>query len=180
MIWSVERLRPYLEGFTFTVFTDHSSLLWLAKLSNPSVRLARWAMRLLAFDMKIIHRPGSQNQVPDALSRAFEDLCAMKEPTTGDAWYIGQFNKVQSSPDKFPDWKVDRGYLLVHKPDPWVDPLTGDRDAWKLVVPQELRPSVLKEAHDSPTAGHFGRFIPLQVQNLYFVITPLLLVRNAS
>lgn len=29
VLWSVEKLRPYLEGFRFTVHTDHSSFLWL-------------------------------------------------------------------------------------------------------------------------------------------------------
>lgn len=133
--------------------------MWLAKLDNPSGRLSRWAMRLLAHDITIVHRPGAQNQVPDALSRAFEDLiCTVDESTTGDAWYVDLFQKVQSSPDRFPDWKIDRGYLFVHKPDPWIDPLIGDRDAWKLVVPKKLQPNVLREAHDSPTSGHFGRF----------------------
>ena len=152
VLWAVERLRHYLEGFSFTVFTDHSSLLWLAKLSNPSGRLARWAMRLLAFDMIIVHRPGSQNQVPDALSRALENICASREVSTGDAWYADQFEKVRDHSDKFPDWKIDRGHLFVHKPDQWVDPLIGDRDAWKLVVPAELKRQVLKDSHDSPAA----------------------------
>ena len=140
VLWAVEKLRPYLEGFRFTVFTDHSSLLWLQKLNCPSGRLARWAMSLLAYDIKIIHRPGSQNQVPDALSRAFEGLvCSISGLGAGDAWYLDQFDKVQAFPDKYPDWKIENGKLFVHKPDPWVDPLFGDRDARKLVIPKDLR-----------------------------------------
>ena len=158
VLWAVEKLRPYLEGSPVTVYTDHSSLVWLAKLSNPSGRLARWAMSLSALDLTIVHRPGAQNQVPDALSRAFEDLCSAEELSTGDAWYVNKFTKVRDSPDKFPNWKIEGGQLFIHKPDPWVDPLIGDRDAWKLVVPEELRPRILKEVHDSPTSGHFGRF----------------------
>ena len=30
-------------------------------------------MKLLSYDIEIIHRAGAQNKVPDALSRAFED-----------------------------------------------------------------------------------------------------------
>lgn len=155
VLWAVEKLRAYLEGFSFTVYTDHSSLLWLQNLNCPSGRLARWAMALSAHDMKIVHRPGAQNQVPDALSRAFESsVCSAEELVTKDAWYANQFKKVLNSPDQFPDWKIQNKKLFVHKPDPWVDPLLGDRDAWKLAIPLKLK--VLRECHDSPTSGHFG------------------------
>ena len=36
------------------------------------------------------------------------------------------------------------------------DPLIPDLDAWKLVVPEEQRLEVLKEAHSEPQAGHLG------------------------
>lgn len=41
VLWAVEKLRPYIEGVTFDVITDHSSLLWLDNLKNPTGRLAR-------------------------------------------------------------------------------------------------------------------------------------------
>ncbi|KAI4890220.1 hypothetical protein NFI96_031095 [Prochilodus magdalenae] len=55
--------------FPVTVYTDHSSLKWLMSRPNPTGRLARWCLRLQDFDIRIIHKPGTQNQVPDALSR---------------------------------------------------------------------------------------------------------------
>ena len=159
VLWAIEKFRPYVEGTTFTVYTDHSSLLWLQKINNPSGRLSRWAMSLLAHDINIVHRPGAQNHVPDALSRAFESfLCSAAEVGTEDAWYSNQFQLVNKFPDRYPDWKIVDGKLFVHKPDPWVDPLLGDRDAWNLVVPLELRSQVLHESHDLPTSGHFGRY----------------------
>ncbi|KAJ8948229.1 hypothetical protein NQ314_008466 [Rhamnusium bicolor] len=45
-------------GVRFKVITDHSSLLWLKRLQNPSGRLARWAMHLSQFDIDIEHRTG--------------------------------------------------------------------------------------------------------------------------
>lgn len=157
VLWAIEKLRPYLEGFPFTVYTDHSSLLWLQKLSNPSGRLARWAISLTAYDLKLVHRPGAYNQVPDALSRAFEGVvCAAKDLSVRDAWYLNQLQLIQKFPDRYPDWKIVDTKLFIHRPDPWVDPLLGDRDAWKLVVPLDLRNKVLSETHDLPTAGHFG------------------------
>lgn len=116
-------------------------------------------MNLLAHDMRIVHRPGAQNQVPDALSRAFEDfVCSVSEKDSGDAWYLDQLQEVQTFPEKFSDWKIEKGKLFVLKPVPWVDPLLGDHDAWKLVIPKELKLKVLEECHNNPTSGHFGNF----------------------
>jgi hypothetical protein len=35
VIWSIRKFRPYLEGYSFTVITDHSSLRWLHNLKTP-------------------------------------------------------------------------------------------------------------------------------------------------
>ena len=37
VIWSIQKFRAYLEGYHFTVITDHSSLKWLYNLKNPTV-----------------------------------------------------------------------------------------------------------------------------------------------
>ena len=86
-----------MEGYHFTVITDHSSLKWLCNLHNPTGRLARWALELQAYDFEIIYRKGSLNYVPDALSRMYEDetdvdlaLVTTTEETT-DAWYKRMF-----------------------------------------------------------------------------------------
>jgi len=51
---------------------DHSSLRWLHNLKNPTGRLARWALKLLEYDYKVMHRKGALHHVPDALSRMYE------------------------------------------------------------------------------------------------------------
>ena len=72
IIWAIRKLRAYVEAEKFTVLTNHSSLTWLCNLRNHNGRLARWALELQGYDCTIKHRPGSQNHVPDALSRMYE------------------------------------------------------------------------------------------------------------
>ena len=67
IIWACEKFRPYLMGETFDVETDHGSLKWL--LGTQKGRLARWAMRLSEFDLRIKPKPGRANGNADAPSR---------------------------------------------------------------------------------------------------------------
>ena len=69
VVWAISKFRYYLEGYRFTVITDHSSLRWLCNLRNPTGRLARWSLDLLEYDFKIVHRKAAMHPVPDALSR---------------------------------------------------------------------------------------------------------------
>jgi len=68
-VLAIKRFRPHIEMMQFTVITDHSSLKWLMSLKNLSGRLARWSLKLQAFDYETIHRKGSENVVADTLSR---------------------------------------------------------------------------------------------------------------
>ena len=44
MVWAFETYRPYIIGYTFTIETDHESLVWLKNATNP-LMLVRWACR---------------------------------------------------------------------------------------------------------------------------------------
>jgi len=57
----------------FKVITDHGSLKWLMSQKDLLGRLARWSLKLQAFDFTIEHRKESLNVVPDALSRVHMD-----------------------------------------------------------------------------------------------------------
>ena len=80
------KLREYLEGYHFTVFTDHQSLKWLQKTDNPSGRLDRWAIELNQWDFDVHYRRGSENHIADALSCQLLHFCTV---TTKDyqSWY---------------------------------------------------------------------------------------------
>jgi hypothetical protein len=67
---SVEKFDVYLHGSHFTVISDDSALQWLFKIKKPTGRLYRWSVRLSAYDYKVVHRQGKNQQHVDALSRA--------------------------------------------------------------------------------------------------------------
>ena len=70
IVHALEKFRPYLYGRTFKVYTDHKPLESLMNKKDPHGRLARWAYEIQSYDMKVLHRPGQENQNADALSRA--------------------------------------------------------------------------------------------------------------
>ena len=62
--------------------------------------------------------------------------------------------------------------MYRYKPDPSLDSIVDDHDAWKLGVPKEKRIEVLKECHCEPTAAHLGRHKTyLRVALLYYMPT---------
>ena len=76
-----------------------------------------------------------------------------------DPWYLHQFESVLEKPQKFPDWNILEGKLYQHRPNNWIDPLIEDLDAWKLVLPKELRQETLEKSLDAPEVAHPGHDI---------------------
>jgi len=69
-IWALkEKLRPFLVGQKFKLHTDHANLRFV--LRQKKGKLARWGLILSEFldDMTIVHKPGKDNVIADALSR---------------------------------------------------------------------------------------------------------------
>lgn len=92
VVWSIKKFRPYLEGYYFTVVTDHGSLRWLHNLCNSTGRLARWVLALLEYDYEIVHRKWALHHVSDALSRMYEAdgkvlvAAAIEQKSQLDTW----------------------------------------------------------------------------------------------
>lgn len=161
VLTAVEHWRCYLDnGNKIVVYTDHSALKWFLNLNNPTGRLARWGIRLSAFDCEIRHRRGSDNVVPDSLSRI--PIAALNTTsnsdtlqTTSDPWFLNIFNGCQNSPSSFLDYNVVNNNLYRFKKS--LNPLTKEFE-WKKVVPREERSKIMQQSHSDPTAGHFGVF----------------------
>lgn len=159
VLWGIAKHRHYLEGYRFTVVTDHSSLKWLLNLKDPTGRLARWALQLQEYDFEIEYRKGVTNVVADALSRIPEGemLNSLGNAEhTGDPWYERKFAKVLENPDAHPDWMVRDGELYFHRVCHQKEDLEDESERWKLVVPKGGRNCVLEKCHDREEAGHLG------------------------
>lgn len=158
VLTAIEHWRCYLEnGVKFTVFTDHSSLKWFLNLNNPTGRLARWGVRLSAYNFDIKHRRGADNIVPDSLSRAVP-ISAIDAPVssqTKDSWYLNLFNGCQKSPTSFLNYRVESNKLFRFMKS--LNPLTREF-MWKEVIPHENRQEIIRQNHSEPTAGHLGIF----------------------
>lgn len=56
VILALERFRPYIDGLQVQVTTSHNSLLSLRGCRDPTGRIARWALRLQAYDIIFKHK----------------------------------------------------------------------------------------------------------------------------
>lgn len=69
VLWAIKKFRPYLEGQKFLLRTDNRALLWLDKFKEERSKLTRWALTLQEYNFSVEHVPGTQNLLPDILSR---------------------------------------------------------------------------------------------------------------
>ena len=85
VVWSLSKFRGYLDSSSVIVATDHQPLKWLLSLKTPTGRLARWALTIQAYNIKLEYIPGKQNLVADMLSRP---PCSHVETTTCDICFV--------------------------------------------------------------------------------------------
>ncbi|KAK2701226.1 hypothetical protein QYM36_020102, partial [Artemia franciscana] len=172
----------YLYGVRFKVETDHQSFKSLLATKEPAGRTVRWVLSLQDFEFEVVYSPGSQNKVPDALSRlpvvnAVVDFDSF--PILPQAIDMEEVRKAQ---------KVDRfcSSIVMYLASKHIMPL----DVEKLVIreiqnfviengvlchvstvsgkcrkgeysivpviPNNLVPEIMEYFHDSPYAGHFS------------------------
>ncbi|CAG9137969.1 unnamed protein product [Plutella xylostella] len=173
VVWAVGKFRGYIDGSEVVVRSDHQPLRWLMSLKSPSGRLARWALAIQEFNLRIEYTPGKANVIADTLSRPNcpEDcelcLTTVDLPTRSPSDIrenqlkdpeIGKIIEDLESDEPFRGrpW-ADRGYVLsdgiLYRYGPEAD---DDEENACLVIPLHERAKILSDYHDAPTAGHFG------------------------
>lgn len=75
VLWAVKLFRPYVYGSLFEQ-TDHCALKWLMTCRDLQGKLARWSLKLQAYNMVVVHKRGWLHRNVDALSRV--EICPAK------------------------------------------------------------------------------------------------------
>lgn len=173
----VQKFRQFIDGLPFKIITDHSSLKWLMSQKDLSGRLARWSLKLQAYDFQIEHRKGSMNVVPDCLSRIdveevnLADLNSeidLSSPHFRDAEYEDLKLSILKNKEALPDLCISEN--LIFKRVLFRQGLQDEETSlWRLWIPKLLIDSVIKRAHDSENACHGGFMKTLQrIRQKYF------------
>ncbi|GFW77432.1 retrovirus-related Pol polyprotein from transposon 17.6 [Trichonephila clavipes] len=88
VVWALKKFRGYIEGTEITVASEHQTLNWLLNLKSPTGRLARWALEIQSFNLKVQYIPCKANVVADMLSRPVtqeeESFCEENNITIAD------------------------------------------------------------------------------------------------
>ena len=69
VVWGIRRLRRYLFGVYFLVFTDHHCLQKICKIGETKPRIQRWMEFFSAYNFCLSYRRGQDNANADFLSR---------------------------------------------------------------------------------------------------------------
>ena len=69
IVWAINRLRGYLWGTKFSIFSDHKALSNIGKVGDHSARVQRWLEYLTAFDYTLEYRKDGANGNTEFLSR---------------------------------------------------------------------------------------------------------------
>ncbi|GFW33568.1 retrovirus-related Pol polyprotein from transposon opus [Trichonephila clavipes] len=152
VVWVLKKFRGYIEGMEITVASDHQPLKWLLNLKSPTGRLARWALKIQSFNLKVQYIPGKANVVADMLSRLVtqeeESFCEPNNITIADM-------PTRSCKDmQYANWTergflMNQGILYRYVPD-------ADSAEAQLVIPTAERELIMQRHHNDPMTGHFG------------------------
>lgn len=164
IVCALKEWRHYLFGAPFTVKTDHHFLRYLASEPHLSSRQARWSEFLQQFDMTIEYEEGKLNVVADALSRRTDHR---DNPDSGSPSELRALQAASSVRCELPrllrkayqadivtkeilargggksEYQVKNGLIYTSN---------------RVYVPadEELKTSLLQEAHDARTGTHLG------------------------
>jgi hypothetical protein len=160
IVHALKTWRFYLDGSHFVVYTDHATLQHFPTQPKLTRRQARWMELLQEYNFTFKYKKGTDNIVPDALSRRpdhreLNTLSVQLDPglrqrlvdsyRTDPRLKLVYESCLQGSPPK--NYFLINGVLCVQRNDLFLVCIPANSD---------LRLSLLHDAHDSVIAGHFG------------------------
>jgi transposase InsO family protein len=170
IIFALAQWRHYLMAANHVVeiLTDHQNLTYFRQPQKLNRRQARWVTELSLYDFTLVHRPGRLNTQADLLSRRADynmgeddnkNVTVLKEDwfralTTDEDGFLPRIRKHIRNTDAsveealrehHKDWTREDGLILYQG---------------RVYVPRDaaLREDIIVAHHDSPIAGHPGRY----------------------
>ena len=194
IIRALEDWRHYLEGLPqpFEIITDHRNLEYWRTAQDLSRRQARWSLWLSRFDFTLTHKPGTTNTRADPLSRMPDHKVLDGEDNQGQIVLrperFAQIAATLSEEDPLEEQirksvqreaEVLSGLESLRKHGP--RKLTNGLLEWevvndlvyhrgKLYIPNDtaLRQAIVRQCHDTVTAGHPGKHGTLELVSRYY------------
>ncbi|XP_070029445.1 uncharacterized protein [Nicotiana sylvestris] len=134
----MEKFRPYLMGAKVIVHSDHATLRYSLTKKYSKARLIRWVLLLQEFDLEIVDRKGSENQLfADVANFLVSDIVS---------------SELSSNKRK----KLKRDNLDYYWEELYLFKICND-GVIRRYVPEEEQMSILDACHSSPYGGHHGR-----------------------
>ena len=157
VLMAVQQWRSYLQHAEFTIFTDQQSLVQLTDQHLHTTWQQKLFSKLVGLQFRIVYKPGTANQVADALScKSFHDsACAaisvvaptwIQEVVSGyaaDPTSSEMIAKLTIDPAAMPGFSLWDG-VLRQGPHIWI----GDNKV--------LQQKILHAIHSSALGGHSG------------------------
>jgi hypothetical protein len=103
-IWAIAHLRCYLYGNEFLLVIGHQPLKWLMESDKLPGKLMRWALMLMEYNFKVVHRAGLVNMDADGLSR---NPVPSQADATGSRWHV------DDGEDSLPGWHCSTFLCLL-------------------------------------------------------------------
>ena len=197
LVTALQEWRCYLEGAAATIYTDHQSLQRLMTQPQLNGRQARWLELIWHYQHSIKFKEGVAN-LADPFSRRPDFLQSISSgaatygspssprscsPFSPKSTEYGDYRAAAlhnfETTLQIPGWRVQ--LLEGYQQDPYYQPgrkhnraLKSVDGVWyyrhRLAVPNfgDLRQQLLREAHDSPLAGHQGRTRTLELLTQHY------------
>ena len=105
VVYCINKLRPYLYGADFVVYTDHKPLKSLFTKDFQNTKIQRWGVLLAEYGARIEYRKGSHNIRADMMSRIKPTVTATVAVIDSDDWV---------DPHAFPDQSIEETLPLEH------------------------------------------------------------------
>ena len=170
IVYALTKLRPYLHGAKFVIYTDHKPLksLFLSEVKNTKIQ--RWSSLIAEYAAPIEHYKGKLNIRADMLSRIpnrtdnpieisaetaddAEWIYAAANPADSLPWLYDNLdqNEVSAGQHEMPEWdragEENSQYQIVGNLLWSTKNLTLEQPFPRLVLPEQYRENVVKRCH---------------------------------